>query len=253
MTARFERAWQAGSMTTINLNRSIAILALGVAALALTACTTEAPEPTPSSSTTVEPSASPSATASGTRPPITDLVLTTEGLGSGASGDLFFGAAPPVADPDTDLVIYDADACAASGLPDPALWLANYPEADEGFGPQHPFSVATTGDLLLTRIDIHTENIITDEGLALGSSLDAVLGTYPGGPDEVVNHADVSDVYVFMGEKGKLMFEVAVDRIPGYWAADQLDTVVFLSAVSVETPAYGVAATDNTIGSCNIA
>jgi len=230
-----------------------ALLLIGAAAFALTACTPEAPAPAPTASETAEPSPSPSATtAAGSRPAITDLVLTTEGLGSGDAGDLVFGAAPSTASPSTDLAILDPDACVDTGLPDPSLWLANYPEVDEGFGPQRPFSVAVK-DTLLTRIDINTENIITDEGLALGSSLDAVLGTYPGGPDEVVNHSDVSDVYVFMGEKGKLMFEIAVDRVAGYWAADQLDTVVFLSAVSIDTPAYGVAATDNVVGVCNVA
>lgn len=230
-----------------------ALVVLGVAAFALTACTPEAPAPAPSASPTAEPSPSASSPAdSGSRPPITDLVLTTEGLGTGDVTDLVFGAPPSTTSPSTDLAILDPDACADTGLPDPALWLANYPESDEGFGPQRPFSIAVT-DGLLTRVDINSENIITDEGLALGSSLDAVLGTYPGGPDEVYNHADVSDVYIFLGEKGKLMFEVAVDRIPGYWAAEQLDTVVFLSAVSIDTPAYGVAASDNIVGVCNVA
>lgn len=230
-----------------------ALVVLGVAAFALTACTADAPAPVPSASVTSEPSPSPSAEAeTGSPPRITDLVLTTEGIGTGDENDLVFGATPSTSSPATDLVIVDPDACADTDLPDPSLWLANYPESDDGLGPQRPFSVGVKDDLL-TRIDINSENIITDEGLALGSSLDAVLGTYPGGPDEVYNHADVSDVYIFMGEKGKLMFEVAVDRIPGYWAADQLDTVVFLRAVSIDTPAFGVAATDNIVGICNVA
>jgi hypothetical protein len=240
-------------MTTISRSRSISILAtMAVAALALSACATETPAPAPSSSASVEPSASPSAEPAGNPPPLTDLVLTTEGLGADGTDGLVFGAAPPTGDPASDLVIFDPDACADTELPDPGLWLANYPQADEGFGLVAPFAIALK-DARLARIDIRSSTIITDEGLALGSSLDAVLGTYPGGPDEVVNHADVTDVYVFMGEKGKLMFEVAVDRIPGYWEADDLDTVVFLSAVSIDTPAYGVAATDNGIGFCNIA
>lgn len=229
-----------------------ALLLVVTAAFALTACTPEAPKPTPSASESVEPSPSASAPESGTKPSITSLVLTTEGLGNGSDTDLVFGAAPPVDDPATDLAVYDADACEGTDAPDPALWLANYPESDEGFGPQRPFALSVTNDVI-KRIDVNSVDIITDEGLALGSSLDAVLGTYPGGPDEVVNHADVSDVYVFMGSKGKLMFEIAVDRIAGYWAAEQLNTVVFLSAVSIDTPAYGVAASDNIIGVCNVA
>lgn len=221
-------------------------------AATLTACASDAPAPAPSTSPSAEPSPSASAPATGSKPPITDLVLTTEGLGSGGPGDLVFGATPSIDDPSTDLVTFDADACADTGLPDPSLWLANYPQTDEGFGPQAPFAIGVKNNLL-TRIDINSTHIITDEGLALGSSIDAVLGIYPGGPDEVVNHADVSDVYVFMGEKGKLMFEIAVDRVPGYWEPEAINTVVFLSAVSIDTPAYGVAATDNAIGMCNVA
>lgn len=232
-------------------SRLSTLVVLGVATLALSACTPDAPAPAPSVSASAEPSPSPSATEAPSRPALTDLVLTTEGLGSGGPGDLVFGAAPSVDTPTSDLVVYDADACAGSGLPDPALWLANYPSVDEGFGPQAPFAVGVEGGLV-SRIDVYSATIITDEGLAVGSSLDAVLGIYTGGPDEVVNHADVTDVYVFLGEKGKLMFEVAVDRIPGYWGAEQLNTVVFLSAVSIDTPAYGVAASDNVIGVCNL-
>ena len=73
---------------------------------------------------------------------------------------------------------------------------------------------------------------------------------YSGGPDQVVNHADVSDVYVIKGTNGQLQFEVAVDRIPDYWDASAIDTVVFLSAIDINTEPYGVAATDNGIGFC---
>lgn len=240
-------------MATFTRSRlSSALVVPILAVLALSACAPEAPAPAPSGSASAEPSASPSPTAAGAPPAIADLELTTEGLGSGTPSDLVFGAAPPTIDPASDLAVYDPDACADTDLPDPGLWLANYPEADEGFGLEAPFAIAVK-DGLISRIDIRSSTIITDQGLALGSSLDAVLGTYPGGPDEVYNHSDVSDVYVFMGDKGKLMFEVAVDRIAGYWAADQLNTVVFLSAVSLDTPAYGVAASDNVIGVCNVA
>jgi hypothetical protein len=240
-------------MTPPSRSRRLSLGAvLGAAALALTACAQETPPPAPSASATPSPSPSASAPPVDGRPAITDLVLTTEGLGAGGPGDLVLGAKPSVANPSTDLVTFVADACAGTGLPDPSLWIANYPESDEGFGPEAPFAIGVQNDVL-TRIDVNTPNIITDEGLTLGSSIDAVLGIYPGGPDEVVNHADVSDVYVLSGEKGKLMFEIAVDRIPGYWEADAINTVVFLSAVSIDTPAYGVAATDNKVGICNVA
>ena len=220
---------------------------MSVAVIVLTGCATDTPELVPVETPSSTPEPTTTTPAAGSKPAVTDLVLSTEGL-----GELHIGEAPPVENPTTDLVTHSPDACAGTGSPTPDLWIANYPESDEGFGPQAPFAIQVTGDVL-TRIDVNTSDIITDQGLSVGSSLDAVLGTYPGGPDEVVNHADVSDVYVFLGETGKLMFEVAVDRIPGYWDAAALNTVVHLSTISIDLPAYGVAATDNTIGICNVA
>ena len=78
-----------------------------------------------------------------------------------------------------------------------------------------------------------------------------MLGVYSGGPDQVLNHADVSDVYVIKGTKGQLQFEVAVDRIPDYWDPAVINTVVFLSAISLDTEPFGVAATDNLLGVCS--
>jgi len=223
------------------------VLALGIAALVLSGCATDTPELVPVETPSVTPEPTTTTPPVGSKPVAADLVLTTEGL-----GELHLGEAPPTSNPSTDLVTYSPDACAGTGSPTADLWIANFPEVDEGFGPQAPFAIQVTGDVL-TRVDVNSSEIITDQGLSLGSSLDAVLGTYPGGPDEVVNHADVSDVYVFLGTTGKLMFEVAVDRIPGYWDAAALNTVVHLSSISIDLPAYGVAATDNTIGICNVA
>jgi hypothetical protein len=220
-------------------------MAIGLAVLVLAGC---APSSTDTKPTEAAPTPTPTQTtepAGEERPPITSLTLTTEGL-----GELTLGEAPPSDDPASDLVSYDPQACAAEKPDDPGLWTANYADIDDGFGPMAPFAIGVRDDLLY-RIDLNTTHILTDQGLSIGSSLDALLGAYPGGPDEVVNHADVSDVYVFLGTKGKLQFEVAVDRIPGYWDADALDTIVFLSAIDINEPAYGVAASSNAVGICN--
>ena len=178
-----------------------------------------------------------------TKPELGDLVLSTEGL-----GELSIGVAPPTG---ADAILaYDDDACVAEGLP--GIWVSTYPDIDEGFGPEAPFTVGFTGTAV-TRIDVHTEQIYTDLGIHLGSSLDEVLGVYPGGPDAVINHADVSDVYVIKGTKGQLQFEVAVDRIPDYWDPAVIGTVVFLSAISIDMDPYGVAASDNAVGHCQTA
>ena len=226
-------------MSTI---RGLSIVAiLGVAALALTGCEPTGGEPTPSE-TVSTPTATPTPTADAAKPELDELLLTTEGL-----GELEFGETPPTDNPAVNLVTFDSHACDAEG--GPGLWLSTYPDIDEGIGPQAPFAVQVVDDAI-TRIDINSTEIFTDRGLHIGSSLDEVLGVYSGGPDQVVNHADVSDVYVIMGTKGQLQFEVAVDRVPDYWDPAVINTVVFLSAIDIFTEPYGVAATDNVIGVC---
>jgi hypothetical protein len=226
--------------------RGLSIVAIvGISALLLTGCdqsgdtgSTAAPSETP---TPTETASAPDPS----KPDLEDLTLSTEGL-----GELQIGLTPPSDNPSLNLATFDPNACEAEGLP--GIWTATYPDIDEGFGPQAPFAILTQGDAL-TRIDINTQQIYTDTGIHIGSSLDEVLGVYSGGPDEVVNHADVSDVYVIKGTNGQLQFEVAVDRIPDYWDASVIDTVVFLSAIDINAEPYGVAATDNGIGFCGTA
>ena len=227
--------------------RTSLVVIIAAASLLLAGCTPGG-KAVPSHSAT-EPSPTPTVSGppSDERPPLSALVLTTEGLGT-----LKLGQTPLSTTDGVDMASFKADACAAQGLP--GIWLSNYPDVDSGDGPIAPFAIDTadhsaTG--VLNRIDVNTPDIATDTGIALGSSLDAVLGVYPGGPDVVVNHADVSDVYVFKGVKGQLQFEVAVDRIPDYWAPAALNTVVFMSAIGIDVEPYGVAASDNTIGVCN--
>ena len=225
--------------------RGLSVVAIvGISALLLTGCDQggdTGPAAAPSESPTpTETAAAPDPS----KPLLEDLTLTTEGL-----GELKIGLTPPSDNPKVNLAVYDENACKAEGLP--GIRKATYPDIDEGFGPLAPFAIQTNGDAL-RRIDINTAKIFTDTGIHIGSSLDEVLGVYSGGPDQVVNHADVSDVYVIKGTNGQLQFEVAVDRIPDYWDDAVLNTVVFLSAIDINAEPFGVAATDNTIGVCNV-
>lgn len=219
------------------------VVVLGVVTAVLAGCESTGEPIAKPSATAATPTATASPTADPAKPLLEELFLTTEGM-----GELEFGATPPSGNPAVNLVTFDNDACEAEGLP--GLWLSTYPNIDEGFGAQAPFSVLVQGDAL-TRIDVHSSQIYTDTGIHIGSSIDEVLGVYSGGPDEVVNHADVSDVYVVHGTNGKLQFEVAVDRIPDYWDPAAINTVVFLSAIDMFTDSYGVAASDNVVGVCN--
>lgn len=215
---------------------------VAAALLLLTGCDqqTEAP---PAGEASATPTATETVAPDPAKPELADLTLSTEGL-----GELQFGSAPPTDNPALNLVTFDATACEAEGLP--GLWKATYPDIDEGYGPLAPFAIQVVDDGI-SRIDINTAQIFTDSGIHIGSSIDEVLGVYSGGPDQVVNHADVSDVYVIKGTRGQLQFEIAVDRIEDYWDPSVIDTVVFLSAIDITTEPYGVAASDNAIGFCN--
>ena len=225
--------------------RGLSVLAVvAVSAVLLTGC-----DQFDETGPTAAPSESPTATETAeapdpSKPKLEDLTLSTEGL-----GELKIGLTPPSDNPAVNLVTFDANACKAEGLP--GIWTATYPDIDEGYGSLAPFAISTNGDAV-NRIDVNTTQIFTDTGIHIGSSLDEVLGVYSGGPDQVVNHADVSDVYVIKGTNGQLQFEVAVDRIPDYWDASVIDTVVFLSVIDINAEPFGVAATDNTIGLCNV-
>ncbi len=224
--------------------RGLSIVAIvATAGLLLTGCDqqTEAPPVDEPSST---PTETQTAAPDPSKPELGDLTLSTEGL-----GELQFGSTPPSDNPSVNLVTFDENACEAEGLP--GIWKSTYPDIDEGYGPTAPFGVQVK-DNGVTRIDVNTAQIFTDTGIHIGSSLDEVLGVYSGGPDQVVNHADVSDVYVIKGTKGQLQFEVAVNRVPDYWDASVIDTVVFLSAIDITSEPFGVAATDNSIGNCNV-
>jgi hypothetical protein len=227
---------------------AVSVVAL---ALILTACTSPAPvAPTPS----VTPVDTPTATAAPTPelPDLSELVLSPDGLGDGGASDILIGEAPVSTGAVTDLLTYSADECAAETPKDPGLWISTYDDVDEGDGPVAPFAVSVA-DGIVQYLAVNTNQITTVDGLGLGSSLDALLGIYTGGPDEVVDHADVSQVYVINGTVGKLLFEVAIDGVDGYWPADKLNTVVGLYVFPIDAEAYGLAGTDAVFGVCNTA
>jgi hypothetical protein len=220
-------------------------------AFALTACGSAAPTaPTPTATDVVTPV--PTVEPTPELPDLSELVLSPDGLGDGGASDILIGEAPVSTGAASDLLTYSADECAAETPKNPGLWVSTYDDVDEGDGPVAPFAVSVA-DGLVQYISVNTSQITTVDGLGLGSSLDALLGIYTGGPDEVVDHADISQVYVINGTVGKLMFEVAIDGIDGYWPADKLNTVVGLYVFAIDAEAYGLAGTDAVFGVCSTA
>jgi hypothetical protein len=234
----------------MTLSRTIPIVVAAVSiALTLTACDPSAPAPTPSATVPVE-SATPTPTPVAEQPELNSLIVSTEGLGDGGPGDLFVGQAPVSNGDATDLVTFSADECAAEFPDDPGLWVSTYDDIDNGDGLQAPFAIFVK-DETIQYLSVNTPEITTVDGLGMGSSLDAILGTYSGGPDAVVDHADISQVYVINGTNGKLLFEVAIDGIKGYWPADQLNTVIGLYVIPIDAEVYGLAGGDAAFGVCN--
>jgi hypothetical protein len=235
----------------MKLSRSApAAIAAVILAFGLTACDPVPPAPTPSA--TVEVTPTPTQEPVAEQADLSELVLSTEGLGDGGPADIMIGQAPVSTGAVTDLLTYSADECAAETPKNPGLWISTYDDIDEGDGARAPFAVFVKDDIV-QYVAVNTTQITTADGLGLGSSLDAVLGVYTGGPDAVIDHADISEVYVINGTAGKILFEVAIDGIAGYWPAEKVNTVVGLYVFPIDAEAYGLAGTDAVFGVCSTA
>lgn len=162
----------------------------GVTVLALLAgCT-----PTPAAEPTSSPAASPEASASTptpeppSRPELSDLALSSEGLGT-----LRFGQVPE-SDPALSMVSFDPVACtdAVTGEPlgivagDPlaGAWVIDpsYLVDPEPFDTGATFGVgvdAAAGNIV-TRIDLYSDDIPTDGGVRFGDDRADVVAAYPG-------------------------------------------------------------------------
>jgi len=175
-----------------------------MAIVLLEGCATEAPAPIadpPSASATPTPTPEP------TKPPLAELVLTTEGL-----GPITIGEPPVVVDPALDVIIFDDDYCQEfvddGRLDDAGKWIANYEPALSGTS-RDPFSVLVENDVVEI-VAIGSPEIVTAEGIGLGSSRADVVAAYP---DAEIISAFASDVYVVDGVNGRLLIEVATDKI----------------------------------------
>lgn len=224
--------------------RRSALLAPAVLVALLTGCGGGGPAetPAPSASTPAPTSTStPTPTPAPSAPAAADLVLTTRGLGT-----LAFGVAPSL-DPVMQMVAEDPNACVeisgtAPGTPDSTRWRP-LPAYDSLFG------VAVV-DGLLTRVDIFSATIPTDEGIRLGSPAADVVAAYP---TASVTDLDLTDVVLVADAHGTLMIEIARERglfDSPYWTPDQVDRVIYLRGTSAGEAPYSVVASDNVAGGC---
>ena len=248
------------------MSRSLSVsrFSIVVGALSLTLLSGCAPTPAPVPGAT--PSGSPEASASGepaapSRPALSELVLSAEGLGPLLLGD-------EVAwEPELRIVLFDPIACtdAVTGEPlgigpdDPfaGAWLVDpfyeLPPTPESNGQPFGVSVDETDGNALLRIDLYTDDIPTDGGVRIGDDRADVLA---GHPSAAVVPGGLTDIYVVTGTNGILQIEVASRSTPEndeYWASSGVldGEVMYIHAVITPIGVFSVAGSGNIAGGCN--
>lgn len=218
------------------------LVLLVLTATALSGCavmpTDESTLPAPSASET--PIESP--TSEPTRPPLAELTITPHGL-----ADVQIGRPVPEGDPAVQPYEWDGAACAASGVPEGEPWAGYWRAADsiELDGQQTAaFVVVTEGGVqggAVSAIRVWGE-VRTERGIAPRSAESELMAAYPG-LEGHTPEGGVSTVYAYVDGDDRLLFEVALETNYGYWPADVVGTVLWISAER-NGPLYWLAGSD---------
>lgn len=234
-------------MTFLSRSASVAAAASLLLLVGCSSTSTAGPGPAqPTSSASPSVSASPTPTADAP-PELSSLTLTTEGLGS-----LVIGSPVPDQDSPASLVTWDAEYC--EGLPTPdgnwaGAFVPAYPQADSpALGEREVFVLVTEdgtpeGDIAALRM--LSAEVVTEEKIGVGSTREELLAAYPSFDDTTAEQ--LSDTYAINGEAGRLVFEVAKEPaapFEGYWEADLVDTVLWMSVLPAGTPLHALAGGD---------
>lgn len=200
-----------------------------------------APATTPSSEP--EASAEPSTDA---LPDLSDLVVTPSGVGPLRIGDqLPLESAPEV-------VEYDSGYCArtfAEGQErDEGRWRPNA-AYERGENARPHFGVNVDGEDRLVRIDTESEDLRTDTGIGVGSSIESVETAYPDA--EYVPFGDIAGTYLVRGDGGILAIEVSDPSQFGRADAPSPWEVVVMRVIAPSEPTGSVLYSEDIAGECN--
>jgi hypothetical protein len=232
--------------------RGTVALALGCLLL-LAGCAPDpvVPEETPTVSPTLEASAEPTPVVAGPPAP-DDLVLRVDGLGS-----LVIGEPAPAPDDPGAMILFDVDVCVsdASGVgpgdPGAGAWVGIplYVAGPEG-GSLFGVEVDEAGIVQGVQV-FGLDEIPTEAGIRVGSTLDELLAAYPG-ISSPGGGSGISQFYLVDGPGGRLVFEVAAEfgGVVGYWDPALLGTVLGMTAVPAGTPGFTIAGSDGGLGGC---
>jgi hypothetical protein len=228
----------------------VTLVALGIGgALALAGCSPVSQHSAAGS--TSGSTESPRATASQapTKPALTQLVVTPDGL-----GDLVPGAPVPLDSPSTAIMKFDATKCVsadegiAAGSPGAGAWLPAYSNSLTYAGSGMPFDVGPVSAQSdpIRQIAIWSPELKTAKHVGVGSSATQVKAAY--GSALTVDSADNSDVYVLKGSHSELLFEVA--KAGAGLPIEETGTVVWMHIVPIgSTPLHY--ANSDAAGVCN--
>ena len=187
-------------------------------------------ETVPSTTSTAQPTSTastptPTPTPVPTKPAVSDLVATPEGI-----GPLVIGGAPPSADPELDILVVVPDGCewaVAEGYTgDPGIWVANY-DVDPRENALGPFGVRVANGIL-EQIGIYSEEITTEAGARLGNTRDELLAMYP--TELEYTAGEGVDVYRLPGTAGDLLFSL--------WEGET--GIVTVGQINISTPGFEV-------------
>lgn len=169
MTQTFEVRSESGRARAVRVCVALAIVAMSALSTACASASTPgAPPAATSESTPPLPEQTAAPMTAAPRPPVEELVLSRDGLGS-----IRFGDDPFTYDSDEAMVWPEYDAC---GIPGLVHWHANYADRPFDLGYIADDSEPLPG---VTGIQIRSESIETDRGLRIGMSEEEALALYP--------------------------------------------------------------------------